>query len=250
MVNFAFDTADRDTAKGLPVLYSFRRCPYAMRARLAIAASGVPCELREVVLRHKPAALLAASPKATVPVLVLPNGQVIEQSLAIMHWALAQNDPQGWLTPAEGNVQAMQALVAQNDGAFKHHLDRYKYPNRYPAEHAGDMQRFLEMHRSFAAHWLREIDLRLTRHAWLFGPAASLADMAILPFVRQFAHTDATWFAAQPWPHLKTWLSQWACSERLAQVMHKYPPWQPGQAGIAFPSAPSPASNQARTPEI
>lgn len=116
----------------LPVLYSFRRCPYAMRARLALAVSGQACELREVVLRNKPQGLLYASPKATVPVLVLPSGQVLEQSLEIMLWALAQHDPEGWLTPSHGNLQDMLALIAECDGPFKQALDRCKYPSRYP----------------------------------------------------------------------------------------------------------------------
>ena len=221
----------------LPVLYSFRRCPYAMRARLAIAASGLRCELREIVLRSKPPEMLAVSPKATVPVLVLPGGKVIEQSLEIMLWALQQNDPECWLAPEHGTLQAMQALIAANDSVFKQHLDRYKYPNRYPQEHAGDGQQFAKNHRASAACWLMELETRLTRHAWLFGPAASLADMAILPFVRQFAHTDAAWFSSQPWPNLNAWLMRWERGALFQRVMEKYPSWQSGQAGITFPSA-------------
>jgi glutathione S-transferase len=221
----------------LPVLYSFRRCPYAMRARLAIAASGLACELREVVLRNKPPDLLAASPKATVPVLVLPDGQVIEQSLEIMLWALRQSDAEGWLAPQPGTLQAMQALVGRHDGVFKPHLDRYKYPNRYPQEHLGDPLRFSHDHREAAARWLDELQTRLACHAWLFGPHASLADMALLPFVRQFAHTDAAWFASQPWPHLAAWLAGWESGVLFQRVMEKYPPWQAGEAGIVFPPA-------------
>ena len=116
----------------LPVLYSFRRCPYAMRARLALAVSDQVCELREVVLRNKPQGLLLASPKGTMPVLVLPSGQVLEQSLDIMLWVLAQRDPEGWLTPSHGSVQDMLALIAECDGSFKQALDRCKYPSRYP----------------------------------------------------------------------------------------------------------------------
>ena len=223
----------------LPVLYSFRRCPYAMRARLAVAVSSLHCELREIVLRSKPADMLAASPKATVPVLVLPGGRVIEQSLEIMHWALAQNDPQGWLAADPETLPAMQALIAVNDGKFKQHLDRYKYPNRYRHEHAGDEQAFAQAHRADAGHWMMELENRLSgsgfgRNAWLFGKAACLADMAILPFVRQFAHTDPAWFDAQPWPHLKAWLLHWESGLLFQQVMEKYPPWQPGEPGIAF----------------
>jgi len=223
----------------LPVLYSFRRCPYAMRARLALAVSGLRCELREVVLRGKPPELLAASPKATVPVLVLPHGQVIEQSLEIMQWALAQCDPQGWLAPPgqatpEASLACMLALIAANDGAFKQYLDRYKYPNRYPAEHAGDIQAFALAHRAGASDWLRQLDRQLAAHGWLLGSGASLADMAILPFVRQFAHTDGAWFAAQPWAHLARWLDRWERGALFHGVMEKYPPWQPGQPGIVF----------------
>lgn len=219
----------------LPVLYSFRRCPYAMRARLAIAASGLRCELREVALRSKPPELLAASPKATVPVLVLPDGEVIAQSLAIMLWALRQCDPEGWLAPQHGTLEAIQALIAENDGIFKPHLDRYKYPNRYTQEHAGDERQFAHTQRASAASWLMTLEPLLARHGGLFCPAASLADMAILPFVRQFAHTDAGWFGVQPWPHLRDWLSRWESSARFHNVMDKYSPWQSGDAGIAFP---------------
>lgn len=222
-------------AQALPVLYSFRRCPYAMRARLAIAASGLRCELREVVLRSKPPELLAASPKATVPVLVLPSGKVIDQSLDIMLWALRQSDPEGWLAPQCATLDAMQTLIAENDGGFKQHLDRYKYPNRYPQEHGGNEREFAQTHRAGAACWLMALDTRLASNAWLTGDAASLADMAILPFVRQFAHIDAAWFAGQPWPHLRTWLMGWESGELLQRVMEKYPPWRSGQAGVVFP---------------
>jgi glutathione S-transferase len=180
----------------LPVLYSFRRCPYAMRARLALAVSGVQYELREVSLKNKPPELLAASPKATVPVLVLPSGQVIDESLDIMRWALEQNDPDGWLNL--GPLDDMLTLIAANDGRFKHALDRYKYPNRYPLESGGDVQAFALAQRFKAGSWLQTLEPRLSQ-GWLFGYKASIADMATLPFVRQFAHTDADWFAAQPW---------------------------------------------------
>lgn len=227
-------TACESQPRPLPVLYSFRRCPYAMRARLALAASGLSFELREVVLRSKPAELLAASPKATVPVLVLPDGRVIGQSLDIMRWALALHDPQGWLATEPETLQAMLALVAVNDGPFKHHLDRYKYPNRYRHEHAGSEPAFAQFHRAGAGECLLALDNRLAVQPWLFGQSARLADMAILPFVRQFAHTDAEWFALQPWPHLQAWRMRWEASDLFAQVMGKYPPWQPGGPGMAF----------------
>jgi glutathione S-transferase len=215
----------------LPVLYSFRRCPYAMRARLALAVSGHTVELREVVLRNKPPALLAASPKATVPVLVLPDGRVLEQSLEIMLWALARHDPAGWL---QAPLAEMLALIAQVDGPFKHHLDRYKYPGRYEDD---SCSRTVDMHRSAVGHMVSEWEQRLTGQPYLFGPHATLADMAIAPFVRQCAHVDAAWFAAQPWPQLHTWLADFENSALFAQAMQKVEPWESGTSGIAFPIA-------------
>ena len=217
----------------LPVLYSFRRCPYAMRARLAIAVSGLAVELREVVLKNKPAQLLAASPKGTVPVLVLPSGEVVAESLDVMLWALRQQDPELWLQPQrpESNAVAlstlseMLALVAANDGPFKHSLDRYKYPHRYAAEHLGlEAANFAQVHRSLGSAWFFTLEEQLA-NGHLFGKRTSLADMALLPFVRQFAHTDTAWFAAQPWPRLQAWLTTFEASSLLACVMGKHPPW-------------------------
>lgn len=193
-----------------------------MRARLALYVSGLQYALREVILKTKPAELLAASPKGTVPVLVLPGGQVIDESLDIMRWALAQSDPEGWLKG--GSPDDMLALIAGNDGKFKHALDRYKYPNRYPLESGGDAKAFALAQRLEAAGWLAGLDARLNQ-GWLFSPQASLADMATLPFVRQFAHTDAAWFAAQPWPQLQAWLARFEASTLLENVMAKYKSW-------------------------
>ncbi|MDB5967225.1 MAG: glutathione S-transferase [Polaromonas sp.] len=212
-------------APALPILYTFRRCPYAMRARLALAVSGQAHEAREVVLRDKPAALLAASPKGTVPVLVLPDGQVIDQSLDVMLWALQQNDPEQWLAPEDGSLQDMLALIAGNDGAFKHSLDRYKYPNRYPDEAADGAKAFALDHRARCAAALAPLEAMLDGR-WLFGSRASLADMALLPFVRQFAHTDAPWFATRPWPRLQAWLANFEASELYLGIMDKHAPWR------------------------
>jgi glutathione S-transferase len=212
----------------LPVLYSFRRCPYAMRARLALAVSGARVEHREITLKNKPAEMLAASPKGTVPVLVLPGGDVIDESLDVMLWALRRNDPEQWLAPAQGSIDDMLALVAGNDGAFKRSLDRYKYPNRYAEESAGDAEAFALHHRSLGAAWLLKLDGLLTG-GWLFGARASLADMALLPFVRQFAHTDPDWFAAQSRPSLQAWLAQFEASALYVGVMEKHAPWQAGR---------------------
>ena len=211
-----------------PILYSFRRCPYAMRARLALAGSGVSCELREVVLRDKPQALRDVSAKATVPVLVLPDGQVLEQSLDIMLWALGRNDPQDWLSPTLGDLDAMLALITECDEVFKGHLDRYKYPQRY-----GDTNGLA--HREQGARWLDSLEQAVGDNGFLFGRRAALADMAIAPFVRQFAHVDMDWFQAQPWPRMQAWLSAWMDSALFEQVMQKYSPWVAGDDGVDFP---------------
>jgi glutathione S-transferase len=215
-----------------PVLYSFRRCPYAMRARLALWASGTVCELREVVLARKPAALLVASAKGTVPVLVLTDGQVVDQSLDIMLWALRRNDPLQWL-PGNGNAmtQAMQ-LVAHCDGEFKFHLDRYKYPNRFGLPDG-------QTHRAQGAVFLALLNEQLIQTPNLSGFSAGLADMATAPFVRQFAHTDPAWFAQQPWPELQSWLTGFEGSTAYQAVMKPYVAWAPEHAPALFPAASS-----------
>ena len=224
-----------------PILYSFRRCPYAMRARLALAVSRQTCSLREVVLADKPAALLDASPKGTVPVLVLPDGAVIDQSLDIMLWALRRNDPLHWL-PAQsaGMAQALE-WIARCDGPFKQALDRYKYPHRYSlpdglADRARGADFLDALNQCLAAHG--------SIHGACFAPSMGaadqtsfgLADAAIAPFVRQFAATDGAWFASQPWPALQAWLAQFLSSTILERVMHKYPSWTPEQAPVVFPA--------------
>ena len=211
-----------------PILYSFRRCPYAMRARLAIAASGQRCELREVVLRDKPEALRLASAKATVPVLVLPDGRVIDESLDIMLWALGLHDPQEWLRGSGDELRDMLDWVAQCDGPFKKHLDRYKYPHRY------DLPDGLA-DRALGAVFLDRLNPPLQNQPYLMGAQISLMDMAIAPFVRQFAHTDAAWFADQVWPDLQRWLAAFEVSALYLSVMDKAPAWQPGQAQQFFP---------------
>jgi glutathione S-transferase len=224
----------------LPVLYSFRRCPYAIRARLAIETSGMVCELREITLRHKPAEMLAASPKGTVPVLVLPQGEVIEESLEIMHWALHRHDPEHWLPDTPEGRKDTHALIEQCDGPFKYHLDRYKYPNRY------DLINGLA-DRDKAAKFLYLLEGHLTDKGFLIRPSTGnvvvtgpgFADMAIAPFVRQFAHTDPLWFASQPWPKLKNWLASFETSTRFQKVMEKYPVWDAGGGNVhLFPPKP------------
>ena len=204
-----------------PVLYSFRRCPYAMRARLALAVSGLRCDLREVRLSDKPAAMLTASPKGSVPVLALADGTVIDESLDIMRWALTNRDPENWLARDD------PALIAANDGAFKHDLDRYKYAERVGSD--------AMEHRTSALAFLREIDVRLARAGQLCGSTRGLADAAIVPFVRQFAAVDRDWFGRQPLPNLKRWLAGHLDSDLFAAIMLRVPPWSPGHPTIAFP---------------
>jgi len=207
----------------LPILYSFRRCPYAMRARMGVLASGIAVEIREIVLRDKPAQMLAASPKGTVPVLVLPDGTVIDESLNILRWALAQNDPEGWLAGDDAG------LIAASDGPFKHHLDRYKYPDR----HGSDP---LE-HRAAGLAILDSLDQRLSARAQLCGDARSLADIALFPFIRQFAATDQTWFDAQDVPNLQRWLAGHIRSDLFARAMVRLAPWKAGDVAVGFGTA-------------
>jgi len=202
----------------LPILYSFRRCPYAMRARAALIVSGIAVELREVALRTKPAAMLTASPKGSVPVLVLPDGRVIEQSWDIMLWALHHNDAQNWLGENETKLQAALPLVLENDTTFKRALDCYKYPERYPEQ----PQHF---YRAQGEVFMQKLETRLSNTAYLLGDTMSIADAALLPFVRQFAAVDAAWFATSPYPKLRDWLDSFTRSELFAQVMQKFPVW-------------------------
>lgn len=197
-------------------LYSYRRCPYAMRARMALAYSGIAVEIREISLREKPASLLAISPKGTVPVLQ-NDGLVIEQSYDIMKWALKQSDPDCWLTAETEAV--IDAWVAKNDGPFKKLLDQYKYPDRHP-----DIS--LEETLSQAtASFLGPINEQLTKGTYLLGSKVSLADIAIFPFVRQFAMVDPDWIDQSGLDSLKQWLNQHLESPLFLSVMQKYPTW-------------------------
>jgi glutathione S-transferase len=200
----------------VPVLYSFRRCPYAIRARLALQASALEVALREVVLKNKPAELLLASPKGTVPVLVLEDGRVLEQSLDIMLWALRRHDPWGWLPADPASLDDALACIATNDGVFKQALDSYKYPARFGLSE-------ILAPRTEAAAVLQRWEQRLQRQAFLHGGHWGLLDAAIAPFVRQFANTDAHWFAAQDWPRLAQWLQDFEASGGFATVMQKEP---------------------------
>jgi len=188
-----------------------------MRARLALASAGIVVALREVLLRDKAPELLAASPKATVPVLVLP-AEVIEESYDIMLWALKLADPEGWLYAHEPD------LIAACDGSFKSALDLYKYG-----------QEGVEAARGDAAEFLMGLEARLAEQPFLSGARRGLSDMAIIPFVRQFANVDRRWFDGQNWPHLRDWLDNFLASGRFSAIMHKYPIWQSGDAPTYFP---------------
>ena len=196
-----------------------------MRARLALQAAGQAVQHREIALKSKPGEMLRASPKGTVPVLVLADGAVLEESLDIMRWALGRSDPQGWLSGVSADRQDAWDLIAQNDGEFKFHLDRYKYPHRYGLSDG-------LAHRELARDFLNTLQDRLVIQDFLGGARFGLTDAAIAPFVRQFAHTDPTWFAAQAWGHLAQWLQDFEASAAFAKVMEKQPIW-PGAADSA-----------------
>jgi len=201
---------------------------YAMRARMALWIAGITVELREVKLADKPPELAETSPKATVPVLELPDGDVLEESIAIMLWALGQNDPENWLAGDDVDV------IGRNDGPFKQHLDRYKYPTRYPEEAGGDEETFRFDHRGHGLAILQDLNTRLGGPPQLCGDNRSLTDIALFPFVRQFANTDRNWFDAQGLPHLQVWLETHLASELFGSIMPKFAPWKAGDEEIFF----------------
>lgn len=211
----------------LPILYSFRRCPYAMRARMALVASGAVVELREVLLKAKPPELLAASPKATVPVLVLSDGRVVEESLDVMQWALERSDPLSWLEGAALDSD----WISECDGDFKHWLDRYKYSERYPEHTAEDYRQKAETFVQKLEDWLSVSD-------WVGGDAANAVDVALFPFIRQFAGVDPSWWQQAPYPKVRLWLENWLNSALFSAIMAKYPRWESGQPGERFPPDP------------
>lgn len=214
-----------------PIFWSFRRCPYAMRARLAVKSSGTAVLLREIMLRDKPADFIAASQKATVPVLVQADGTILDESRDIMFWALSKADPEGWLEGAD--TDRLNAYLDRLDGPFKTDLDRYKYASRYAASDAEKAELALH-HRTQGAAFLAELDMILAKQPALSGQKLGLMDFATLPFVRQFRIADEGWFDTQDWPALHPWLQAFLASARFAAIMEKYAPWQEGEAGIAF----------------
>lgn len=210
-----------------PILYSFRRCPYAIRARMAIYRSNIKCEHREVILKDKPESMLSCSSKGTVPVLVTADKKIIDESLDVMLWALNQNDPEDWLSEegAEG-----QDLIERNDNEFKYYLDRYKYHvayPEYPQEYYRDKAReFLD---------LLEKSLSDNQGLALTGKSISFSDVSIFPFIRQFANVDLNWFKSSSYELLNCWYSNIEQSALFKACMIKYEQWSPGQSPVYFP---------------
>jgi len=213
----------------LPIFYSFRRCPYAMRARLALQYSGVKVELREIVLNDKPEEILSLTKEATVPVLQLPDGRVIDESWDIMLWAIRQNDPDSWLGEGESRLFDAEIMVEMNDFSFKTDLDHYKYADRYP-EHP------MEYYRSMGEEYLQDLEDALTGSRCLLGETLSIADIAIFPFIRQFAFVDKDWFDQAPYPKLQVWLQTFLDSNLFDSIMLKFPAWTQGDEAIIFPA--------------
>ena len=204
-----------------PILYSFRRCPFAIRARMALVYAGIGVELREVKLSDMPESMLRLSPKATVPVLVLAGERVIDESLEVMLWSLSQADPHQWLE--SGTVS--RELIRRCDEDFKPLLDCYKYADRHPG-----LSQF--EHRANAAFFLQELDQWLCRHAFITDSQCRLADVAIFPFIRQFVGVDAPWFGQCEYAALRNWLNTMLDSDLFKRVMQKHPFWQPGDATV------------------
>ncbi len=231
-LNGESSTQSSGSAPNLPILYSFRRCPYAMRARMAVSYAGLKVELREIELKNKPSTMLELSSKGTVPILVLPDGQLIEESLDIMLWALSKNDPEDWrqIEAAANQKESaanMADLIAFNDGEFKYWLDKYKYADRHP-EHMP------EYYRTQALSFLSRLEELLSQNDFLLGNSISLADIAIMPFIRQFASVDSNWFEQINYPLLQQWLNIFLTSNLFSRIMQKYKPWQTQDAPTVF----------------
>lgn len=210
----------------LPLLYSFRRCPYAMRARLGLLFADQHVQLREIVLKNKPEQMLEISPKGTVPVLQLADGSVIEESRDIMMWALEQNDPQGLMN--EAVLQQANALIDKNDHEFKYWLDRYKYADRH-------LEMTQEEYRQRGEVFLQELEALLAKsNAYLLGDEVTVADIGVMPFVRQFAHVNRDVFYGLPYPNLQRWLTGWLEHPVFLQAMTKFQPWAEGDEPVVF----------------
>ena len=211
----------------LPILYSFRRCPYAIRARLAVKYSGTRVEIREVLLAEKPQDMLDCSPKGTVPVLKLPDQPVIDESFDIMLWSLTLNDPDNWLGSDNEFLQETKRLIKINDGSFKEHLDHYKYAARFP-EYSADH------YRDEATDFIQKLENLLNKNQYLLCDHITIADIAIFPFIRQFAYVDKGWFDQTQYKKLQLWLNYLLDQPLFSEVMHKYPRWKMGDDTVIF----------------
>ncbi|MDX2475930.1 MAG: glutathione S-transferase [Gammaproteobacteria bacterium] len=218
-----------ESNKVTPVLYSFRRCPYAMRARLAVQYSGEKVELREVDLKDKPEEMLSLAKNSTVPILLLPDGSIIEESWDIMIWALRKNDPDLWLGADESYLFEAEMLIEMNDYSFKPDLDHYKYADRHP-EHP------VEHYRAEGEEFLQDLEEALSQSKYLLGDTISVADIGIVPFIRQFAFVDKPWFDQAPYPKLQSWLQEMLRTKLFESMMPKLPVWKPGDQAVIFPS--------------
>lgn len=216
---------DHKLKNNLPILYSFRRCPYAMRARMAIHISSQKCEIREVLLRDKPPSMLEYSSKGTVPVLVLQSGEVIDESLDVIDWALNLNDPDNWQRSKDN--EKTKELIKINDGEFKYHLDRYKYSKRYDNEDP-------EFHRKKCLSFIEKVNSELQNSKYIFDDEISYIDISLLPFIRQFRIADNEWFDELPYENVKSWLSNFLNSELLKSIMSKYDLWKEGDEVTIF----------------
>ncbi|MFT5212167.1 MAG: glutathione S-transferase [Flavobacterium sp.] len=221
--------------KNRPILYTFRRCPYAIRARMGLAYAGIDYEHREVVLKNKPAEMITLSPKGTVPVLSHAEQRCLDEncldescldeSIDILLWALSQRDPEGWMGFNDGQLDEMAKLIKQNDFEFKAHLDHYKYADRFPEYRQQEYRDRCEL-------FLQILETRLNKHRFLFASRVSYADIAILSFIRQFSKVDEIWFDQSPYLKLKAWLDELTHSPLFLSIMKKYKAWNPGDEPI------------------
>ena len=217
-----------DEVQSLPVLYSLRNCPYAMRARIAIFKAKQTVQLRDVVLSNKPAEMIAASPKATVPVLVLPDGVVVDESLAVMLWALNETDPEDLLHKQnEHSLLAMLELINTFDTEFKAYLEQYKCAKRYKENNIDEC-------RALCEQLIQVLEDRLKNHNFLLSDRESLADIALLPFIRQFARVERQWYLQSPYPNVRNWLNNYLQSPMFTKVMAKYPLWLDNHEVVLF----------------
>ncbi|WP_076540162.1 glutathione S-transferase [Shewanella sp. UCD-KL21] len=213
----------------LPVLYSLRNCPFAMRARIAIYKSKQPIWLRDIVLSDKPAEMLADSPKGTVPVIVTPKGQVIEESYEVMLWALSQGDPDDLLLATDASkFDSMLTLIYRFDSEFKSCLENYKCAKRYSESNIVECRLACEV-------YVQQLEQLLSEHEFLFADRESLADIALLPFIRQFARVERQWYLQSPYPHVRAWLNAYLQSKMFSKVMTKYPLWLESRQDVIFP---------------